>query len=98
MEVEPADLADAGRNQQVGWIARQACAGDAVLHDVEGIDHHGGDAGPATAAEEFALHGALGREELAEAAPGRLFGEGIGWRRWQIGRASCREGVSSSVV
>ena len=68
MEIEPADLTDAGRDQQVRRIAGETGAGDAVLHDVEGIDHDGGDAGPSAAAEKLALHGALGRKELAEAA------------------------------
>src|SRR5450631_170583 len=74
VEIEPADLADPGRDQQVGWIAGQARPGDAVLHDVEGIDHAGGDARSLAAAEKLALHGPLGREEFAEAAfrPGWL--------------------------
>src|SRR5882762_2728458 len=68
VEIEPADLTDTGRDQKVGRIAGKAGAGDAVLHDVEGIDHDGGDARPPVAAEKLAFHGALGREEFAEAA------------------------------
>ena len=68
VKIEPADLADAGRDQQIRRIAGKPGAGDAVLHDVEGVDHHGGDAGPSAAAEELALHGALGGEEFADAA------------------------------
>ena len=33
------------RDHDVGRIAREARARDAVLRDVEGVDHHGGDAG-----------------------------------------------------
>ena len=71
VKIEPADLPDAGRDQQVGRIAGQPRAGDAVLHDVEGIDHDRGNARPSAAAEELALHGALGGEELSEC---RAFG------------------------
>ena len=79
VKIEPADLADAGRDQQVGRIAGQPRAGDAVLHDVEGIDHDRGDARPSAAAEELALHGALGGEEFADAAFRRLgFGHASG--------------------
>ena len=82
VKIEPADLTDPGRDQQVGRIAGEPRPGDAVLHDVEGVDHHGGNARPAAAAEKFALHGALGRKKLAEAAFGRgrldrSFGRGI---------------------
>src|SRR6202042_817768 len=68
VEIEPADLTDAGRDQQIRRIAGQARAGDAVLHDVEGIDHDGRDARPSAPAEKLALHGTLGREQPAEAA------------------------------
>src|SRR5690348_15550274 len=68
MEVEPADLADTWVDQEVRRVAGEARAGDAVLHDVEGIDHHRGDAGPAAAAKKLALHGSFGREQPAEAA------------------------------
>ena len=68
VEIEPADLTDAGRDQQIGRIAGEARAGDAVLHDVEGIDHDGGNARPSAAAEKLALHGALGGKQSAEAA------------------------------
>ena len=78
VEIEPADLADAGRDQQIRRIAGKPRAGDAVLHDVEGVDHDGGNARSSAAAEELALHGALGGEELAEAALRRL---GFGQRR-----------------
>src|SRR6185312_3671611 len=79
VKVEPADLADAGRDQQVWRIAGQPCAGDAVLHDVEGIDHDRGDARSSTAAEELTLHGALGGEELSDTAFPR---PGFGQRVW----------------
>src|SRR5260370_36864636 len=74
VKIEPADLADPGRDQQVGWIAGQAGASDAVLHDVEGIDHDGRDARSFAPAEKLALDGPLGREEFAEATlrPGWL--------------------------
>jgi hypothetical protein len=39
VEIQPADLADPGRNQKVRRIAGQPGAGDPVLHDVEGIHH-----------------------------------------------------------
>ena len=68
VEIEPADLTDPRRNQQVGRVAGEPGTGDAVLHDVEGVDHDGGDARPSGAAEELALHGAFGRKKLAEAA------------------------------
>src|SRR3954469_3461666 len=57
VEVEPADLADPRRDQEVRRIAGGPRPGDAVLHDVEGIDHHRGDAGTSAAAKKFALHG-----------------------------------------
>src|SRR5664279_243963 len=68
VEIEPADLADARRDQQVRRIAGKAGAGDAVLHDVEGIDHDAGNARSTAAAEELPLHGALDRKQPAEAA------------------------------
>ena len=71
VEIEPADLTDPRRNQQVRRITGEPRAGDAVLHDVEGIDHHRRDAGASATAEKLALHGTLGREEFAKAAPRR---------------------------
>src|SRR5260370_29718282 len=68
VKIEPADLTDTGRDQQIGRVAGKARTGDAVLHDVEGIDHDGGDAWPPAAAEKLALHGALGGKQPAEAA------------------------------
>src|SRR5712675_2107770 len=68
VKIEPADLTDTGRDQQIGRVAGKARTGDAVLHDVEGIDHDGGDAWPSAAAEKLALHGALGGKQPAEAA------------------------------
>ena len=64
MEIEPADLADAGRDQQIRRIAGEPRPGDAVLHDVESIDHHRGYARPCSGAEKLALDGALGRKEI----------------------------------
>jgi len=74
VEIEPADLADAGRDQEVRRIAGEPRAGDAVLHDVEGIDHYRGDAGASAAAEKFALDGTLGRKQPAKAAALRRLG------------------------
>ena len=67
VEIKPADLADARRDQQIRRIAGQPRAGDAVLHDVERVDHDRGNAGPAGTAEKFPLHGALGREQFSQA-------------------------------
>src|SRR4051794_26920184 len=48
VEIEPTDLTDARRDQQIRWIAGEPRAGDAILHDVESIDHDRGDAWPAS--------------------------------------------------
>lgn len=45
VEIEPSDLPDARRDQEVGRIAGKARARNAILHDVERIDHHRGDSG-----------------------------------------------------
>src|SRR3954464_9027173 len=66
MEVDPADLADTRCDQQVRRIARKARTSDAVLHDIEGIDHDAGDTWPSPGAEELSLHRALSRKQLAE--------------------------------
>ena len=68
VEVEPADVTDARRDQDVGRIAGKARPRDAVLHDVEGVHHHGRNAGTAAAADELALERALGAEQGAQAA------------------------------
>ena len=90
VEIEPADLTDAGRDQQIGRIAGEAGTGDAVLHDVEGIDHDRGDARPRAATEELALHGSLGGEQPAEAAfrRGRL-DHCLRRDRHRLGRRPC---------
>ena len=54
MEIEPADVAEPRADQDVRRIAGEPRARDAVLHDVEGLDHHGRNAGPAAAAERIA--------------------------------------------
>ena len=71
----------------VGRIAGQPRAGDAVLHDVEGFHHHARDAGAVVgAAEQLALqqllHGAAvaGEQALARG--------GLGLRRWAAGSVS----------
>ena len=41
MEIEPADAAKPRADQHIGRIAGEPRARDAVLHDVEGLDHDG---------------------------------------------------------
>src|ERR1700710_1019323 len=57
VEIEPADLADAGRDQEIWRIAGKPRPGNAILHDVESIDHHRGDAWPPSCAKKLALDG-----------------------------------------
>ena len=45
VELEEPDRRQLRRDHHVGRIAREARAGDAVLRDVEGVDHDGRDAG-----------------------------------------------------
>ena len=70
-----------GEIRKVGRIAGKPGAGDAILHDVEGVDHDGRDARPRGAAEKLPFHGALGREQFAEAARGRGGVEHLGHGR-----------------
>ena len=69
MEIEPADVTDARADHDVRRIAGEPRPRDAVLHDVEGVDHHARNAGAAGAADELALERMLGAEHGAETAP-----------------------------
>src|SRR5262249_17934330 len=60
VEIEPADVAEARADHDVGGVAGQARASDAILHDVVGFDHHGRQAWPPGAADELALEQSLG--------------------------------------
>src|SRR5258708_34716628 len=51
VEIEPADFADAGGDQQIRRIAGEAGAGDGVRHDLEGLAPERGDAPPRGASE-----------------------------------------------
>src|SRR5215470_19054660 len=62
VEIDQPDVAEPRADHHVGRIAREPRSRDAVLHDVEGLHHHGGEAGPAFGAEELALERALRRE------------------------------------
>ena len=66
MEIEPADAAEPRADQHVGRIAGKPRARDAVLHDVEGLDHHGRDAGPAARAEELPRAASARRRTAAQ--------------------------------
>ena len=46
MEIEKADMADARRDVDVGRIAGEPHAGEAILHDVERLDHDRREARP----------------------------------------------------
>ena len=63
VEVEEADAMQPRRNEGVGRVAGKAGAGDAILDDIEGIDHDGGDARYVLAfAEELACHEPAGAD------------------------------------
>src|SRR6185312_7696595 len=68
MEFEPADFAEARIDRHVGWIAGKARACDAVLHDIEGFNHDGRNAGAASLAEEMPSQEALATENATDAA------------------------------
>src|SRR4051812_49589336 len=78
VEIEPANVADPRVDHDVGRIAGEPRPRDAVLHDVEGIDHYARDAGTPRAAGELAFERALGAEDAAESVS---FGHRIWWRR-----------------
>src|SRR6185369_16168062 len=66
--IKPADVADPRIDHDVRRIAGEPCPRDAILHDVEGIDHHARDAGAAGPAGELAFERALGAEYRAKPA------------------------------
>ena len=69
MEIEPADAADARRDQHVRRIAGETRARDAVLHDVERFHHDSRQTRPHVVADELTPQRALGGEQVTEAAP-----------------------------
>ena len=73
VEIEQPDAADARADQDVGRIAGEPRARDAVLHDVERLDHHGRQAGPARGPEQAALGRFLAAEQSEQSAACDLF-------------------------
>src|SRR5215216_4465927 len=53
VKIEHADVAEPRADHDIGGIAGQSRAGDAILHDVIGLDHYGRQAGPSLPAEKF---------------------------------------------
>lgn len=41
MEIEPTNMTKPRADHDIGGIARKTRSRDAILHDVEGVDHHG---------------------------------------------------------
>src|SRR5262245_14822535 len=67
MEIEPANTAEPGADQDIRRIAGKARPCDAVLHDIEGFHHHGRQPGPAAAPEELPAQRPLAAEHPAKA-------------------------------
>src|SRR5262245_18867714 len=74
VELEQADPAEPRIDEHVGRIAGEARPSDAVLNDVEGVDHHRVYAGACRRAYHLALKQPLGAEHAAQTPtlPSRL--------------------------
>ena len=68
MEVDQADAAEPRIDAHVGRIAGEPRARDAILHDVEGLHHHGGEARAGRGAEELTLERSSRPEHRAQTA------------------------------
>src|ERR1051326_4379298 len=69
MKIEQADRPQVWLDQDVGRVPGETRAGDAVLHDVEGLAHHGEQAGAARRAEYLTFHFFLKSEHATQPAP-----------------------------
>src|SRR5947207_11053461 len=65
MKVEHTDRTKTRADHDIGGIAGQARARNAILHDVIGLDHDGRQPGPALRAEELALEKLFETDALA---------------------------------
>src|SRR6476620_6214708 len=91
MEVEQAAVGHARLDDHVRRIAGKAGARNAVLHDVEGLHHHAGDAGAVVgAAEELALQklfygAAVAGQQALRLSGGVGFGREFSWQGLEVG-------------
>src|SRR5260221_10015481 len=72
VKIEPTDRPQPRRYQHVRRVPGEPGAGDAILHHVEGLDHHARNARPFGCAEQLVLERSLLTEYRAQPVARRL--------------------------